>query len=81
MSSKTPQLFTVVGVIVVILIALLLAGGADVLFPAPTPTPRASATFTPIPTRTATATARPIAANLVLLHTNDTLGYLDPCNV
>ncbi len=81
MSLKTPQFLTVAGVLLVIVIALLLAGGADVLFPAPTATPRASATFTRVPTNTATPTPRPIAANLVLAHTNDTLGYLDPCNV
>ncbi|MBU0495585.1 MAG: hypothetical protein KKA73_19700 [Chloroflexi bacterium] len=83
MNAKGPQLIMVAGVIMVILVGLLLAGGADMLFPAPTPTPLAS--FTPViptakPTNPPTPTTQPIAANLVVAYTNDTQGYMEPCN-
>jgi len=42
MNAKTPQILTVLGVLVVIVAALLLAGGADFLFPRPAPTGSAS---------------------------------------
>jgi len=76
MNVKTPQFLTILGVILVVVVGLLLAGGgADALFPVPTSTPIATATFTvaPIPT------AKPLPGSLILVYTNDALGYLDPC--
>lgn len=75
---KTPHVLTAGGVLLVIAAALLLVGGANVLFPAPTPTAAAKATTAA--TLRPTFTPQPPPASLVLAYTQDTLGYLDPCN-
>ena len=81
MNTKTPQILTVLGVLTVIVIALLLAVGADSLFPRPTPilppsttvvaktagTP-AKTTSTPVkPANTSTATPTPKTLSTVSL--------------
>jgi hypothetical protein len=89
MNTKTPQILTVLGVLTVIVIALLLAVGADSLFPRPTPilpaaTTIAKATATAIKSaNTPTPTAMPktlSTVSLILAYTDDTQGYLDPCS-
>jgi hypothetical protein len=89
MNSKTPQILTVLGVLTVIAIALLLAGGADILFPRPTATVPAAtgiakATATAIKsanTPAPTATPKTLSTvSLILAYTDDTQGYLDPCS-
>jgi hypothetical protein len=74
---KTPHVLTAGGVLLVIAAGLLLAGGADVLFPAPAPT--ALPTVAIAATLRPTFTPQPPPASLVLAYTHDTLGYLDPC--
>lgn len=97
MNAKTSQLLTVLGVIMVIVIALLLAGGADFLFPRPSPTGSASTAVAQGTSNPAKATGVPpvgtpirptntptpkilSTVSLILAYTNDSLGYLDPCN-
>jgi hypothetical protein len=55
--------------------AVALMGGCS--SPQPTATPRPTPTRTPVPTATPTPTPQPL--DLVVLHTNDTIGYTEPC--
>ena len=61
--------------------AVLLVAGCS--SPEPSPTPEPTPTRTPQPTSTATPlptpTPTPQPIDLVVLHTNDTLGYTEPC--
>ncbi len=52
---------------------ILLSAGCTIAVSTPTPRPAPTATRKP------TATAEPQPFELVLLHTNDTLGYTEPC--
>lgn len=49
----------------------------NMAMPAPTNTPPPSPTKTPAPVPTSTPTPRPL--ELTVLHTNDTLGFTEPC--
>lgn len=64
-----------------VLALALLATGCSVTEPTPAPeptfTPTAVPTSTPTPKPTNTPTPQPL--DLVVLHTNDVLGYTEPC--
>jgi len=72
------RVLRVVLALLTLAITLLMAGCSS---PEPTPTATPTRTATPVPTSTPrpTHTPTPQPINLVVLHTNDSVGYTDPC--
>jgi len=65
--------------LVLTLLALALLPFATGCSPQPTPTPQPTATPPPTATPRPTPTPTPRPLDLVVLHTNDVLGYTEPC--